>query len=334
MKGYLRGLAALAVTVLSFGLVGPALISSASDVGVLAGVGVVAATLPLLAWLTKPWWRQIGKIAIVGAVAGLAVACSRVESGHVGVKVHKLGGAKGVDMEVVGPGRYWIGWNEELHLFPTYKVTDTWARTDRSDQSITFQSVEGLSANADVGVTFLFKQDKIARIFQEYRRGVNEISDLFLRNLVRDAFVTAASTRPIEAVYGAGKAELIAEVEKMVRAQVEPLGIVVENIYVVGDFRLPQTVIAAINAKIQATQFAQQRQNEVAAAKAEADKVIEAARGLAESVRIQAEAQAEANRKLAASITDNLVRYEAIKKWDGVQPRVASGSVIPMVDLK
>ena len=45
----------------------------------------------------------------------------KVPAGNVGIKVYLLGGEKGVDAEQKGPGRYWIGWNEDLYLFPTYK---------------------------------------------------------------------------------------------------------------------------------------------------------------------------------------------------------------------
>ena len=43
-----------------------------------------------------------------------------------------------------------------------------------------------------------------------------------------------------------------------------------EWIYTIGDFRLPPRVVEAINAKIEATQLAQQRENEVREAEAEA----------------------------------------------------------------
>lgn len=57
--------------------------------------------------------------------------------------------------------------------------------------------------------------------------------------MVRDALVIEASTLPIEAVYGRGKADLIANVEKRVRDQVEPIGINIERVYWIGNLRLP-----------------------------------------------------------------------------------------------
>ena len=57
-------------------------------------------------------------LAIPFIALSLLTACSKVPAGHEGVIVHLLGTSKGVDTEVKGPGRYWIGWNDELYIFP------------------------------------------------------------------------------------------------------------------------------------------------------------------------------------------------------------------------
>ena len=255
------------------------------------------------------------------------VGCSKVPAGNVGVKVYLLGGAKGVDTQELTPGRYWIGVNEELYLFPTFTQNYTWTKNTHEgnavDESISFQTVEGLSVNSDVGISYSVDPAKVSMLYQKYRKGIDEITDTYLRNMVRDALVTAASTKPIESVYGSGKAELIADVEKRVREQVDPVGIKLERLYWAGDFRLPQTVTDSINAKIKATQMAQQRQNEVAQAEAEAAKTIAQAKGEAVSIRIRGEALRENPR---------LVELSAIEKWDGKLPTVSGGNT-PFINL-
>lgn len=277
------------------------------------------------------------KLLIVLVVAALS-ACSKVPAGNVGVKFYLLGGSKGVDTEELGPGRYWIGVNEELYLFPTFTQNYTWTRDpidgDATDESISFQTDQGMSVQADVGISYSVDPTKVTALFQKYRKGIEEITDVYLRNMVRDALVVEASTRPIESVYGAGKADLLAAVEKRVRAQVDPIGIKVERLYWAGDFRLPQAVTQAIDAKIKATQFAQQRANEVAAAKAEADKMIASARGEAESKLAVAKAEAEAIRIKGEALRENprLVELSAIEKWNGVLPTFTGGGV-PFVSV-
>lgn len=282
--------------------------------------------------------KTLKKIGLAALLAVGVAACDRVPAGNVGVKVNLLGGDKGVDTEELSPGRYWIGMNEELYIFPTFTQNYVWtadaAESSPDNESLSFQTVEGMTVNADVGISYAIRADKVNTIFQKYRRGVNEITDTFLCNMVRDALNTTVSTRPISSVYGAGKAEIMSEVEQRVRDQVDPLGIDVERIYWVGELRLPQTVTASLNAKIEATQRAQQRQNEVAEAKAEAQKKIEAARGEAEQIRLKAEAEAEANQIVARSITPELVQYEAIKRWDGNLPRFTGGNApMPFINV-
>ena len=276
-------------------------------------------------------------VALAVLMLGTVAACSTVPAGHVGVKVFLLGGEKGVDSEELGVGRYWIGPNEQLYIFPTFMQNYVWTKdaTEGSpdDESISFQTADGMTANADVGISYSIDPTKVTTIFQTYRRGVDEITDTFLRNMVRDAMVKQASNKPIEYVYGAGKAELIAAVQKDVADQVNSLGIKIDKIYWIGEIRLPSVVLDSINNKNAATQMAQQRQNEVAQAKAEADKKIEDARGTAESILRVADAQAKANKLLAQSLTPEFVQYQAITKWDGILPKFTGSAAVPFVDV-
>jgi regulator of protease activity HflC (stomatin/prohibitin superfamily) len=263
-------------------------------------------------------------------------ACEKVPAGHVGVKVYLLGGEKGVDSEELSPGRYYIGWNKDLFLFPTFTQNYVWTRSttegSETNESLTFQTIEGLSVNADVGISYHIDPERVSLVFQKYRKGVDEITDIFLRNMVRDALVNAASVKQIEMVYGSGKTDLLKEVEDAVTAECDPIGIIVEKISFIGDFRLPDSVRRAINSKIEATQKAQQRQNEVAEAIAAANKLREQAKGQADAILTRAKAEAEANLIVAQSITDTLVQYRSVTRWNGALPAVTGGA-IPMVPI-
>lgn len=272
-------------------------------------------------------------------------SCTKVPAGNVGVIVHMLGGSKGVDSEEVGVGRYWLGLNDELFLFPTFTQNDTW---EGEKEAISFQTREGLNVTADIGISYHIDPNKVTTVFQKYRKGIDEISDVYLRNMVRDALVKASSTQDVETVYGQGKADLLTKVEEAVRKEVEPIGIVIEHIYWVGTLRLPPTVVAAIDAKIGATQKAAQRENEIQQTKAEAQKAIEEARGVAESKLAVARAEAEATKingeaeasaieakSKALNASPQLVQYEIARNWDGHLPTTTMGSSsIPMINIK
>ena len=271
----------------------------------------------------------------------LLTNCSSVPAGNVGVKIDLYGSEKGVNEQILPVGRYYIGFGEELYKFPTYLQNHTW----KGDESFSFQTKEGLPVNADIGISYAVLPDKVAKIFQTYRRGIDEITDTFIRNQVRDALVSVASTKSIEYVYGEGKADLMKEVEKIVREQNKEL-FTISQIYWIGELRLPDTVRAAINAKVEATQRAILRENEIQQTKAEAQKAIEEARGLAESklmnakaeaesVRIQGEAEAAAieAKSKALNASPQLVQYEIASRWDGKLPTMMPGSTVPMLNL-
>lgn len=67
-------------------------------------------------------------------------------------------------------------------------------------------------------------------------------------------------------------------------------------------------------------QEAQKSQNEVLKIKAEAEKKIAEAQGNAESLKIKGNAEAEYNRKIAASLSPLIVQQMMLEKWDGKLP--------------
>jgi regulator of protease activity HflC (stomatin/prohibitin superfamily) len=266
---------------------------------------------------------------MLAAAALSMAACSKVPAGNVGVIANLYGSDKGIQNEVVGPGRYWISYNQDLFLFPTFTQTYTWQK----DEAIQFQDKDGLPITAAMGITYSINKDKAAVLFAKYRKGIEEITSVYLHNMVRDAIVEAAASHPVDYVYGHGKTALISEVTQNVRNQVGKYGINVEKIYWVGAMQLPETVQATVNAKMAATQKALQRENEVATATAQGQIDVAKATGEAKARMIAAQAEADANRVVAASLTPTLVEKMKIEKWRGNVPQVSGGNT-PIIDLR
>ena len=222
------------------------------------------------------------KSVLVMLAASVLVACSDVPSGYVGIKVNLLGGDKGVDTQELGTGRYWIGMNEQLYTFPTFSQNQVWTKDKNegspNDDSVSFQTADGLEVNTDIGISYHIDPTMVSVVFQKYRKGIDEITNVYIRSAVRNALVNAASTKKIETVYGAGKSELLSEVKLSVKQQCVEFGIVIDEVYWIGTFRLPPSIITSINDKATASQKTQQREQEIQQSRAEADKKIEEAR--------------------------------------------------------
>ena len=265
-----------------------------------------------------------GLILLVALAFGTwaLVSWDKVPSGHVGIKVNLLGGEKGVDTEVVGVGRVFVGWQQELYLYPTFTQTVQWKRTDGADTSVSFSDTDGTQISADLGMSYRIDQSKAAALFQEFRKPIEDITDGQIRQAVIDSLNGEAGQLKVEDIYGKGREALLSRVQTRVTKLLAPKGIIIEKLSWLGPVRLPPTVQAALNAKIEATQKAQQRENEVQATIAEAVKNREQAKGEADAKLLAARAEAESIRIKGDALRQNqeLVQLTIAEKWDGKLP--------------
>jgi regulator of protease activity HflC (stomatin/prohibitin superfamily) len=245
-----------------------------------------------------------------------------VRPGTVGVVVDLFGSSKGVEDKELSVGMHWIAPWKSVYRFPTFEQNDTW----QGNECFSFQTAEGLACDAEVGITYHLKPEYIPKVFSKYRRGMYEITHIFLRNYIRDAINNAASKLTCEQLYSDGKEKFFRDVEVHVREDVKPIGIEISRIYLIGRIHFPQNVINALNSKIEATQRAQQRENELRESQAEAEKHIAKVKGEASCLTIASEAQAKANELLSQSITSEILAKMAIDKWDGKLPMYIGGS--------
>lgn len=246
-----------------------------------------------------------------------------ISPGYVGVVVDYFGDKKGVDTKEIHVGMHWIPPWKTVYQFPIFEQNEIW---EGETNIFDFQTIEGMAVSAEVGITFHLKPDCIPMIFQKYRRGMPEITHIFIRNYVRDAINKAASKVRIEDLYGSGKEAFFNEIETHIKEDLDAIGIVVSRIYLIGRFHFPQSVITALNAKIEAIQRAQQRENELREAEAQAKKMVAEAEGNAQCALLKAEAQSKANKILSQSITKELINWQSVQKWDGKMPQVTSGA--------
>lgn len=278
-------------------------------------------------------WVKIGG-TIFGMLFLLWLFCFKmIQPGMVGVVVDLFGDSKGVESKELHVGAHWIAPWKKVYQFPIFEQNHTWQGNGQNDYGFGFQTTDGMSVFADIGITFHLNPASIPKIFQKYRRGMEEITHVFVRNYLRDAINKAASKISIEQLYSNGKEAFFEEVENQVRNDFAPIGIELSRIYLIGRFKFPDGVVAALNAKIEANQRAQQRENELREAEAEAKKQIAKAEGQAKCAILKAEAEAKANLVLAKSVTPELIHWQAVQVWDGKLPQVTSGGT-PFIQLK
>lgn len=273
------------------------------------------------------------KFMMLIVAALLLTGCGRatVPAGFVGVKVDLYGDEKGVQQEVVGVGKYWLTWNEEIYQFPTFNQLHVY------EQPFNFQTKDSMSVSAKVGVEYYVDQSKVSTVFQTYRKGVEEITQVNIRQNIADALIKDSGKMDIGTLAGEGRSKLLDSVTSSVKSKLDPIGIVIVKLSWTDDLTYPPQVTASINAKIEATQKTLLRENEIAQTKAEAQKAIEQARGEAEAVMLRAKAEADAIAMRGEALRSNpeVLQLEAIGKWNGVLPQyMTAGTTTPFVQVK
>ncbi|BDD11142.1 hypothetical protein FUAX_35740 [Fulvitalea axinellae] len=273
-------------------------------------------------------WIIIPVVFVAVVVLGFFInaTCSeRIGVGNAGIKVNLYGDDKGVDPVTEVTGKVWYNpWTTEIYEFPLY-VQNAIFTADRTEGSPTNDELRVTTKNSmevrfDVSVNYRIDQDKVSKVFKKYRRPLNELSNTVMRNYIRDGFSRAAADYTAEDMYK-NRNEFVGLADSIIRTSLVQEGFIIEKVVLLNSLRLPKAVTEAINSTVKAEQIAQQKRNELAQAKADADKRIAEARGTSESMLIQAKAEAEAYRIKNKELTKLIIQQQFIEKWNGELPQ-------------
>ncbi len=102
------------------------------------------------------------------------------------------------------------------------------------------------------------------------------------------------------------------------------IGLYVTDVNII-NFDFSEAFITAIEEK----QVAQQK---LLKAETEKQTAITNAEAEAETIRIKAQAEADANKTISESLSDNVIEYKKLEKWNGVLPKVTGGAS-PLISI-
>lgn len=269
----------------------------------------------------------------------LTVACTtRVGPGMVGIKVDQSGSQRGVQDIELKTGRVWYNpYSTSIIEYPTYMQSVTWtAATNEGNpinEEITFNTKDSMTVHGDFNLSYTLLPDKVPSFYVKFRSDdLKTFNDGFLHSVARTCINDTAGSYNIEQIMG-DNGPWLKESEKCLDTKLDQYGVKIEQFGIIGSPRPPDQVIQSINMKVQATQLALQKQNEVAQAQAEAKSKVAVADGDAASQISRAKGEAEANRIKSSSIDDRLIRWyqltnehDLIWRWNGQRPSVEMGS--------
>ena len=293
---------------------------------------------------------KYGLLAIPLIFVLFFVGCAtRIGPGRVGIKVDLAGSQRGVEDLPIRTG--WVFYNflsSTIVEYPTSVQTAKWTKDPNegsvNNEEMSFNTKDGLTVYGDLSVSYHLDANKVPAFYVKFRNDdIGQFTHGFLRNVARDAINRTGSQYTVQEIMGEKKSELEQNSRQDLQKQVADIGVVIDQFGFIGSPRPPQSVIDAINAKVQAQQIAVQKQNELVQSQADAAKLVAAAEGQAKAQIAVANGEAESNRVRAASISQNIIEWQKltvtdrwIEKWNGQVPQVQTGANQPgmLLDIK
>ena len=283
----------------------------------------------------REFWEDYGKIALVVVIAVIIIGTlidvfnpsygwfATVPAGHVGVVEH-FGQVRESTLQ---PGFHFTGYFEHVHPVDI--------RTQRRNYQTEAFSSDIQQVGLTIAVNENISPDAAYKIYTTV--GMNYLENLLEPRLMENTKVVTSKYTAESLI--ANREKLSAEVLVKMQADMEQYGIHVSAISI-ENIDFTDQYEAAIEAKQVATQEKQKAQTEqermtmeaeqsAKRKKIEADAAAEVQKIQAEAeayaITAKAEAEAEANKKLNASLTDQLINYNQILKWDGKLPTFMGG---------
>lgn len=242
----------------------------------------------------------------------------RVDAGYEGIKVNLYGDGKGVDDVSLVTGAVWYNpITTAVYEYPTFVQT-----VDYPPFSI--NAKDGSSFTVDPTISLKIVDGKSPEVFKKYRKDdIKEVINTTLYNYVKNAFRIQLNGYTTDELVSK-REEFELAIETKLSEELARENFQLEQM--TSGLQYPNTLVQAIDAKNAAVQDAQRTANEVLKIEAEARKKVAQAQGEADALRIKGDAEAEYNRKLAASLSPLIVQQMMIDKWNGTLPTFTGGN--------
>jgi regulator of protease activity HflC (stomatin/prohibitin superfamily) len=311
----------------------------------------------------------IGAAAVIGATYTI-LSIDHVGQGEVGVVWTAKSGVKD---ETLSPGWHFVGPLAKVKNYPVSQQQvvfsnnpEDYNKKDHADWHIDAPANGGM-VKLNMTVNYNFINDRVTDLYTRFNGMDGEaIVESMVQNSII-AYVKEVTPRfSVMDIYSDKRAEVSTAITDYLNNKLQDeYGINVASALII-DVQLDDTLYAKIQAKEQAKQDAEkaeldkktaiavaEKEQEIARRSAEKDKevaLIQAeqekqkaeiqadqkriqAEADAETIKIKADAQAEANRKLAASLTPELLEQKKYEKWNGELPTV-QGDTTPIINMK
>lgn len=285
----------------------------------------------------------------------LAMCAKSIPAGYVGV-VYNMSG--GVDGETLAQGWHIVAPTKKVTTYSigieqSYLTSESKGDSNK-DESFNIPTSDGKTVKVNLEFSYRFDPERVTDTFVQFKGKSGEnVKDTFIKPKIIAWTQEISAKYPVTEIFGDKRTEINAALDTYLKDKFEPYGIVIDTVNFT-DISVDDETAAAIQRKVTAQQELELAniEAETATVQAEKDKkvaIIEAeknkeaaqiqaeqakikAQGEADAKKITADAEAEANRKIAQSLTPELIEKIKYESWNGELPKY-QGSGTPIIDI-
>lgn len=283
-------------------------------------------------------------IVIVAIIIGIFMCVERIPAGYVGV-IYNMNG--GIEDETLTQGWHIVSPTKKVTLYSIGIEQSYLTATDdgdsEDDDSFEVPSKDGKGLWVDETFTYRFDENKVTDIFTRFKgRSGKEMLKTFIKPNVMTWTKEVTAKYYVTEILGEQRGMLNQTLSDYLKNKFEPYGIIIETASLI-DIRPDDETKSAIQKKVTAQQELELANIERNTAKVNAEKEKEVAQinaktakiqaeSKAEIVKIEADAEAQANKKVAESLTPELIEKIKYDKWNGELPYI-QGASTPIVNI-
>lgn len=299
---------------------------------------------------------KIGGIAtgiIIAFIIIIAFFCTeRIPAGYVGV-VYNMNG--GIEDKVLTQGWKFVLPTKKVTKFsialePSY-MTASKQGDSPDDESFEIPTKEGASLETDVAFSYSYKLEEVPNTFIRFHgQNGTEVLKSFIKPKMQAWIKEITPEFTMMEIVATKRGAVNATLTEKLGERFKSYGIVIDNI-ALADVRPDEDTARAITEKIQAQEALEKAKVNAEKDKVEAKRDKEVAEIAAEKARIEAQgkadaklieanAEAQSNKKIAESLTPELIelkrveaerqKAESIGNW---KPSVIGGNSMPMINM-
>lgn len=283
-------------------------------------------------------------LVMILGIVGAVICLEKVPAGYVGV-VYNMNG--GVDGEVLTQGWHLVSPTKKVTTY-SIGIEQSYLTSDNKgdspdDDSFNIPTSDGKTVRVNLEFSYRFDEERVAETFVMFKGKSGEsIKDTFIKPKIVAWTQEVSANYPVTDIFGDKRTQINAELDVYLREKFDQYGIIIDTVNFT-DISVDAETAAAIQKKVTAQQELElanieaqtamvNANKEKEVAQVAAEKAIVEANAEAEVIRIAAEAEAEANRQIAASLTPELIEKIKYEQWDGKMPTVSGTGAIVSID--